>query len=237
MDKQTDQLDSSKKMMFYENIADRFDSIVNNYDTNRRLEVIYEELLTEDITGKKLLDAGCGTGWFSAAAAKRGANVTSMDVGPELLKQVSKKCQTECVVGSILEIPFEEATFDVVVSSEVIEHVVDPKKALSELFRVLKPGGTLVLTTPNAFWHWSLSVANAFNIREYQGLENWLGYQELIDSLSNLGFNVEQHRGLHLFPFVLKPTHGLLRWLDKHHQFYDKLMVNVCVKATKPHRM
>ncbi len=78
-------------MNFYEDFAAEFDSVVNMYDTKKRLSVIFDELLAgENLKNKKLLDAGCGTGWFSAEAVKRGAKVTSMDVGQKLLKEVAK---------------------------------------------------------------------------------------------------------------------------------------------------
>jgi len=56
-------------MYFYESFAGDFDSKMNMYDTQKRLDVVFNELLTEDIKDLKLLDGGCGTGWFSKAAA------------------------------------------------------------------------------------------------------------------------------------------------------------------------
>lgn len=221
------------KMMLYESIADDFDSVVNMYDTNRRMDVVFNELLIENLRRKHVLDAGCGTGWFSAGAANRGANVTSMDVGPELLKQVAKKCKSKRVIGSILEMPFKNNSFDFIISSEVIEHVTDQQKAISEIHRVLKPNGILVLTTPNAFWHWSVTFANTFKLRPYQGLENWLGYSELQNKLKQFDFQILHSRGLHAFPFQLSFTHPILEFLDNHASILYPYMVNTCVKAKK----
>ena len=64
------------KMMFYDHFADQFDSKMNMYDTNKRLKIIFEELLCEDLHNKKVLDAGSGTGWFSKKACELGADVT-----------------------------------------------------------------------------------------------------------------------------------------------------------------
>ena len=83
-------MNGGKKMYFYESFADQFDSKMNMYDTNKRISVVYNELLIEELTGKTLLDAGCGTGWFSKVACGRGADVTSMDLGPNLLNEVKK---------------------------------------------------------------------------------------------------------------------------------------------------
>jgi len=221
------------KMFFYEQFADQFDSVVNMYDTNKRLQVVYEELLTENLKGKKVLDAGCGTGWFSRAAVERGATVTSMDIGPGLLKQVAKKCKSTRVVGSIMEMPFKAKTFDVVVTSEVIEHVPQPFEALKECYRVLKPGGTLVLTTPNRFWYFSLLIAQKFNLRPYQGLENWSDFDALKTDLEKVGFEVQVEYGIHLFPFVIPITYPLLDFLHRYRKSVGRYMVNIAVKCQK----
>jgi 2-polyprenyl-3-methyl-5-hydroxy-6-metoxy-1,4-benzoquinol methylase len=191
------------KMYFYDKFANEFDSKMNMYDTNRRLDVFYNELLIENIEGKKLLDAGCGTGWFSKYAFDRKAIVTSMDVGENLLSQVAKKCDSERVVGSILEMPFEDNSFDIVVSSEVIEHTPDPLSAIVEIFRVLKPGGTVILSTPNRLWFFSVWIANKLKLRPYEGLENWVGWYQLKRKFNNTGFKIEKMKGVHLFPLFL----------------------------------
>ena len=185
------QEDLNSKMYFYERFAEEFDSTMNMYDTQKRLEVFYKELLVEDIRGKNLLDAGCGTGWFSKKASDRGASVTSMDLGEKLLSKVKEKCNSTCVVGSVLQIPYNDNSFDIVVSSEVIEHVPDPHKALQELFRVLKPKGVLIISTPNKFWHFSLRIANCFKLRPYQGLENWSNWYQIQKEMKSIGFKIE----------------------------------------------
>ncbi len=89
------------------------------------------------------LDVGCGNRpyekTFFAGAKKY--------VGMDYLTDRSKPD----VVGSATDIPFPPASFDTVVSTEVLEHVADPAKAMSEMARVLKPGGYLVLATP-MYW-------------------------------------------------------------------------------------
>lgn len=221
-------------MYFYESFAAAFDSKMNMYDTNKRLKVFFEELLsTEEIKGKKLLDAGCGTGWFSKVASDHGALVTSMDLGENLLAEVAKKCDTTRVIGSILEIPFESNAFDVVVSSEVIEHTPDPYKALHEIYRVLKPGGIMVLSTPNRFWYWTLWIANTFKLRPYQGFENWSGYFQLKKEVQKTGFLIEQRRGVHIIPFVHPMTYPINNFFHVYNRILAPFMVNLVVKGRK----
>ncbi len=225
---------SDKKMYFYESFSKDFDSKMNMYDTNKRLDVFYNELLTEDISNKDVLDAGCGTGWFSKAAAERGANVTSMDLGEGLLQQVSIKCKSNRVVGSILNIPFSDNTFDYIVSSEVIEHIPQPLDAIDELYRVLKPGGKLVLSTPNKVWYFSIWIANALKLRPYQGLENWVSRSQLKNKLKETGFQIDEFPGIHLFPFVHKLTYPILNYFHKFNKTLAPVMLNMAVKCTKP---
>ncbi|PIY80169.1 MAG: hypothetical protein COY80_04335 [Candidatus Pacebacteria bacterium CG_4_10_14_0_8_um_filter_42_14] len=223
----------NKKMYFYESIASEFDSIVKMYDTNKRLEVVYKQLLPEDISGKKLLDAGCGTGWFSGGAAERGASVTSMDLGEGLLNEVKKKCKSKTVVGSIEKMPFPDASFDIVVTSEVIEHIPHQILAFKELSRVLKPGGTLILTTPNKFWYWSVVIANKLNLRPYQGLENWLSWDELTRGLEHVEFKVEKQLGVHALPFTVKSLHPILDMLHAFNKPLAPYMINMAIRCQK----
>jgi 2-polyprenyl-3-methyl-5-hydroxy-6-metoxy-1,4-benzoquinol methylase len=206
---------------------------MNYYDMNKRLEVVYNELLIEDIKGKKILDAGCGTGWFSKTACERGAIVTSLDVGENLLSKVKEKCNSECVVGSVLGLPFQNNFFDILVSSEVIEHTPNPLKAIDEFHRVLKPGGILVLTTPNRFWYFSLLIANRFKLRPYQGLENWVGYKQLQKKLTDTGFQIKEYYGIHLFPFIFLSTNSLLDFFHKFRKTTGPVMLNIATKCVK----
>lgn len=226
--------DIKKKMYFYEeSLASSFDEKMNKYDVNKRIDVVFNEMLNEDIKGRKFLDAGCGTGLFSKVACDRGADVYSMDLGENLLNEVKKKCNSNRVVGSILEIPFPDNTFDIVMSSEVIEHVPDPKKAIAELYRVLKPGGIMVLTTPNKFWYFAIWIANTFKLRPYQGLENWTGWWEMQRTVNNLGFKTEKQVGVHLFPFVLKFTYPILNFFHSFNKILGPFMVNIAIKCKK----
>ncbi|HEX5042498.1 MAG TPA: class I SAM-dependent methyltransferase [Candidatus Polarisedimenticolaceae bacterium] len=93
--------------------------------------------------GATLLDVGCREGTQSRIFRELGYQVTSIDVD-----KVWEDCQ---VVDCNGPLPFGDDSFDIVWSSEVIEHLIDPVAAANEMRRVLRPGGTLVLTTPNSF--------------------------------------------------------------------------------------
>lgn len=221
--------------LFYDSIADEFDQIMNRYDLQRRLETVFEEFLGPyDLTGLQLLDAGCGTGWFSLWACERGACVTAVDIGPRLLKQVRRKCNARTMLGDVLDLQFDDGAFDVVVSSECIEHTRDPRRAVRELIRVCRPGGLAVITSDNRFWWWLCYLANKLHLRPYEGIENWPWWRQLRDWVRQENADILDMRGLHLFPFQLSLLHPVLRFLDRFGRRLGPLCVNQAVLATKP---
>jgi 2-polyprenyl-3-methyl-5-hydroxy-6-metoxy-1,4-benzoquinol methylase len=220
---------------FYDTIAGDFDRIMNRYDLERRLEVMFDDLLgAEDLGGRQLLDAGSGTGHFSARARARGASVIAVDIGPNLLEEARRKGVERVVASDVGQLAFPDGAFDIVISSECIEHTPSPRTSVIELMRVLRPGGTLALTCPNRTWRWSCTVADVLGIRPYLGLENWPSWRQLRRWLEEGGLVVERHIGIHLFPFALKATHPVLRRLDRAGAALGPLYVNQCVRAVKP---
>lgn len=220
------------KGMFYESFAREWDSRASMPELEKRLRLVFGGLLEEsDVRGKDVLDAGAGTGWFSRGLARWGGRVTSLDVGPELMAEVRKKCESRLVVGSVLELPFPDASFDAVLCTEVIEHTTDPRRAVAELCRVLRPGGALALTVPNRAWHWAVRTANALSLRPYRGHENWVGYRELAGWVREEGLTVRRQFGFNLLPhtfFCRPPFDGLDRLASLH-----PWMINVALKAVK----
>lgn len=107
------------------------------------------------IKPKKILDVGCGRGFylkllsvfpFVEKIVGVEINPNYADMAKSLVKNDKK---AKVTVGSIYQLPFTDNYFDVVIASEILEHLTDEKTALKEIKRVLKSGGTLLLTVPN----------------------------------------------------------------------------------------
>lgn len=223
------------KLYFYDTIADRFDRIANPYDVGRRLEIVFEELLAnEDLAHRSLLDVGCGTGWFSQRAAERGARVTALDIGTALLAEVRRKVRPALVAADACALPFRDAAYDVVLSSECIEHTLDPHRALAEMCRVTRPGGLLLVTVPNRLWRFSATVAAALKLRPYEGYENWLGWREMRAAVEAAGLSIVAMRGFHLAPPLVRPSWPLLRAADRFGAALGPLMLNIALLARRP---
>jgi SAM-dependent methyltransferase len=109
------------------------------------------------VAGLRVLEVACGRGGFVRELTRAGAVVTGCDfsgsalrVGQEKLRRVGLDRQGSGLVqGDAQKLPFSDASFDLVISCETIEHLPDPWAALRETYRVTRPGGRLYLTTPN----------------------------------------------------------------------------------------
>ena len=127
---------------------------------------------------------------------------------------------------------FARDQFDVVVSSECIEHVPSPAAAIGQMLAVLKPGGLLSLSTPHVLWQPVVRLATALRLRPFDGHENFSSWSAVRRALRSHGATIVAERGLHLFPFQFG-LHPLSRWCDRHLQAARPLMINICVLARK----
>jgi SAM-dependent methyltransferase len=123
----------------------------------------------------RILDLGCGAGRHAFELYRRGARVVAVDwsasevVGVRDMfdamreaGEVPAEARAGVARSDALHLPFPDAVFDAVVAAEVLEHIADDTRAIAELARVVKPGGTIVVTVPR-WWPervcWALSTA------------------------------------------------------------------------------
>lgn len=102
------------------------------------------------VTGNNILDAGCGEGITLEKLTRLfpDRQVVGIDTEPENL-EICRRHQLRAQEGSLYALPFADAALDTVLFSEVIEHLDAPEKALSEIYRVLRPGGRVIIIFPN----------------------------------------------------------------------------------------
>lgn len=133
--------------------------IVEHYQDSEELYLVhlfhtatyhFAERFTAD---RRVLDYGCGSGYGSAMIAERARSVMGVDVSDEAVEYArvrhTKPNLDYRTISPGEALPFEAGSFDTVLSFQVIEHVSDPDAYLREVVRVLEPGGTLVMATPD----------------------------------------------------------------------------------------
>lgn len=148
-------IDSGGLEAFYEEQSTRFDI----WNTPRRGAYFFKEALrydrlTEFIPkgAQRVLDLGCGDGYLSVMLAERGHRVTALDLSQNRLDKFTDRARRlgiKQVRASATDTGLEAGSFDAIVSSEVLEHLPDPRAMLSEAHRLLAAGGLLALCVPN----------------------------------------------------------------------------------------
>ncbi len=113
----------------------------------RRVKMLLSHITPE----MKVLEIGCGVGYFTREILKTGAHVTAIDISPDLLRVAQDSIKEDRVTfkeENAYSLSFPDNTFDTIIGSSVLHHL-DIDQALREFDRVLKPGGTAFFTEPN----------------------------------------------------------------------------------------
>ena len=108
-----------------------------------------QSMFLAELPPGRLLDVGCGAGRFLAEMRRRGWQTQGIDVDAAAIEWAKSKHRLEVEVASLEEAAFAPHSFDAVTASHVIEHVEDPTAFVRECMRILRPGGRVVVTTPN----------------------------------------------------------------------------------------
>lgn len=125
-------------------------------EVGRQLQAQYLPWFEEAAAGGRVLDVGCGPGFFSVMLAARGFAVTAFDASRGMLQKAAERARkagaaVETVLGDAQNLPFAEAAFDCVCSRNLVWNLQDPQQGYREWLRVLKPGGLLLVFDGNHY--------------------------------------------------------------------------------------
>ena len=196
--------------------------------------------------GERVLDMGCGAGRHAFEMYKRGADVIALDQDADELSTVSEwfaamreegglpeGAEADVKQGDALDLPFADGEFDRVVASEVLEHIPDDDRAIAELVRVLRPGGSIAVTVPRWLPEkvcWALSdeyhEVEGGHVRIYRG-------DELVAKLEDAGLRFlgrDHVHGLHSPYWWLKCAVGVTNDKNPLVKAFHQVMVWEIVK-------
>lgn len=136
--------------------SDHYDEFAGNYDAENSTSLLNEHYerpamvrLAGDVQGRRILDAGCGSGRLAAELAARGALMSGFDGSPAML-QLARQRLADSVPLTVADLgeplPYGDGAFDDVVASLVLHYLGDWSGPLAELRRVLRPGGRLIVS-------------------------------------------------------------------------------------------
>ena len=201
--------------MHWREMTSRDPRIFNAYQQARYDWIIK---LSGDVRGRKILDLGCGDGCLVYLLVKNGGLVTGVDNDELGIKFANEnlasrlknsKSNYRFVCSSVYDLPFPENSFDLVISSEVIEHLKEPNRLLAEAKRVLKSSGKIILTTP---YRLTETPGDHNHVKEYypEELKKNLG-----EYFADVNFKLTHHmlwRSLYTYAFRHFGNRPLGRW-------------------------
>lgn len=192
----------SRRPLSAADLAGRYDAVSGRWaQTARRfqLDAAYRDaLLTSQVAvgltqcgpQARILDCGVGNGNLSVALnsiMKGPADFHAIDTSAEMLVQAKSAMQhaglnPHLQQADVISLPYEDQSFDVVMAAHVLEHLPDPQRALTEIIRVLKPGGMVFLcvTRPSLFGALVQLLWRTWAITEQEGIA-WLHASQLVD--------------------------------------------------------
>ena len=198
---------------FYEKEATVYDRKRTRTGIGAYVGSVSEELvgrLTSDLTGKRVLEIGSGTGRWTSLLARQGAKVAALDISHSMLTTTREKLRSSGLFGDVClfqangtSLPVKDSTFDAVVSIHVFTHIADHAATAKEISRVLKPGGMLIgnyLNLLSYYWPYGLLV-NAFKKSLRAGVfTRWHTLSALKRDYAAAGLRLEEVVGQVHFP-------------------------------------
>lgn len=184
------------------------------------------------ISSGKLLDIGAATGFFMSIAKKRGFNVVGVELS-DFAARKGRENGLDIVTGDLLNTNFEGESFDVVTMFDVLEHVPDPKKLISEVSRILKPNGLIIVNTPDAESMWAKVLGKRWQLIMPPEHINYFSPKNLSKYLEDNGYDVKINTKIgkkFTLQYILKMLYkwqGLRIFLVKSNKFLSSISVPI----------
>ena len=237
----------TKVQEHYDGIAVIYD---NRYDRARGRDYhnhISRQVLTSLPKGGFLLDVGCGTGLFLKRYVDNGGSGIGLDISPKMIAEARRRLPgSEFTVGTAEELPFCDETFDAVASLLAFSYLKHPDQMLTEVYRVLRPGGRVAICTLGRNVLTSMVPAiyrlgETFKVRKI-GMgdfgERYYNEKEMAALFGGAGFhNVKVKRCSFAHLTLSDPIFKLAKRVEPIiEKKFPYLAYNICVSGTKPEK-
>lgn len=193
-------------------------------------------------SNNKILDVGCGEAFLSKMLIEQGNRVVGIDISEEAIKLASEN-GVEAYVCDVEKdnLPFDYKSFDIIILSEIIEHLISPRKILENLKYYLKDGGFFIITFPNiGFYKYRLDMLRGHFPKQYlydksEHLHFWT-IPDFVDFLASCRLKASKIVPIYSFPFyqLISKLGSLMKLLKR----FDNLLgyqIVVLASPIKPH--
>lgn len=226
----------------YNTLAASYASVVDTKPHNAYYERPATLSLLPDVSGKAVLDAGCGPGVYSEWLADNGATVTGIDASPKMLELATERVGERALfklADLARPMEFSDEEFDLVLSPLVLDYVEDWRSVFREFYRVLRPAGTFVFSIHHPFFDFLyFKTENYFATERVSAV--WRGFgdtrvempsirrplEEVMNPLLEAGLRIDR---------ILEPkvTEKLAETDPKHYEELSRQPCFMCVRAVK----
>jgi len=192
----------------------------------------------------KILDIGCANGYYIFYLNKLGYNITGSDLSPECINVCKKRAEEQrvkidFVCTDVEDLKFKDNSFDGLISFSTLRYLPDMKKALSEIRRVVKPSGTILIDFPNKHSPWFLTfqkLATKYKLPHDQKCDKYYSANELKKIFKQAGFKKIEIKAI-LFiartvPKIFTPLCIVVDQIGNNLPLINKLGGAILVKAT-----
>ena len=179
-------------------VDDDLREVVNHWwfaSRTRAIDAVVEPLLPQS-SNLQLLDVGCGAGNMIESLGKYGT-VKGIDIDERPVQKARQRGYDVDQFDATQPMPFDDNTFDIVTTLDVIEHNEDDIAILTDSYRILKPGGLMIVTVPAFMWLWTHNDDLNAHVRRYTA-------GELKQKLAQVGFTVQRvtYNNFFIFPMA-----------------------------------
>ncbi|HEX9600246.1 MAG TPA: class I SAM-dependent methyltransferase [Mariniflexile sp.] len=223
-------IDNPEKLWLDRNKAERMDALINDdeytHKTRRDFHLDRYKFASEFVKGKIVADIACGTGYGTRILLEKGnaKKCTGIDIDENTVLYSQRKHGingSEYICASADDLPLENDSIDIIVSFETLEHVIDENLVLNEFFRVLKPKGRLIISTPNK---WPLSIM-PYHTKEYDLKE----FKRVLNTKFKIENVYNQNSG-HFWKYNHNQDRGIIQTTDKIKDLAE-CFIAVCIKT------
>jgi ubiquinone/menaquinone biosynthesis C-methylase UbiE len=216
----------------YDNLASTYDkdhftpNSAMEYAEKRRMKLICSYL--ENSEDLRLLDVACGTGTYLSIAKEFGAEVVGCDVSKEMIQACRDKGLYSTMVNDYQNLPFKDATFDMVLCINAIHYSRDPQRVVSEMQRVLVDGGIILLTYFNLLNFRSANyIRRSYKKNQPISFEKRYGTFYIKQIMSSM--TLHSTCGINMLPFPSTPNARSERLLNLCQRVEDHLASTICM--------